>query len=319
VCFWEDDGYQLRWPLSEDGANGISLYDAQATVERRGAVDAMFRKKVRKPRPDEPLDDGWRRFDPAIDWADPRLQEDRWPRNLEALYYWRPTYWNGDPERMPSDRTPTAADRLVDHLREHVPELVDVIEKAEWKWGRASAMDLGHRAAVLIGDAYHDGDHDAALRMVTAFEPALDESSDMYVPNAVAIGFYEHDDSVLSQLEPFVESWPPLMRAQYRHQRTLAAEAAAERKDESDVWTDLWATARDLPLEDIERRLRARAPHLQVVPEHELYVALTARAMKDPKWLRHHPVDSVRLAWRHRRAQSPLRTLAWLRRPRFAG
>lgn len=327
VCFWEDDGYQLRWPLSDDGANGISLYDAQATVARHGAVDRMFRKKVRKPRADEPLDPGWRRFDPAFDWADRRLQEDRWPMNPEALYYWRPTYWNGDPDRMPSDRTPTAADRLVEHIRERVPELRDEIEKAEWKWGRASAMRLGDRAAVLIADAYRAGDHATALRIVTAFETALDKTSDMYVPNAVAIGFHDHDAWDPSEVEPFVEAWPPLMRVEFHDSRARAARAAADQDDDADAWTELWTTAKELPLEELEVRVRDIArPHSHLVaafdhvmPEYELHVALTARAMKDPNWLRHHPIDSVRVAWRHRRARSPFRTLLWLRRPRFAG
>lgn len=89
VCYWEDDGTQLRWPLSDDGANGISLVAAQASYQRIGACHERFRDKVRPPRRDEPLDEGWRPVDPHVD----RLEDHdaavrrRWPADPTRLYY----------------------------------------------------------------------------------------------------------------------------------------------------------------------------------------------------------------------------------------
>lgn len=101
VCFWEDDGHQLRYPMSPDGANGVSLTEAQQVYAGSGAMHPDFRGKVRTPRRDEPLDDGWRLFDPALDWTNPVLDGDQWPVNHDALYYWRATYWNGDQHALP--------------------------------------------------------------------------------------------------------------------------------------------------------------------------------------------------------------------------
>ena len=83
--------------------------------------------------------------------------------------------------------------------------------------------------------------------------------------------------------------------------------------------SDLWRTSRGQPVDVIEDRLRALPPFRHHRPEVELHLALTARVMSDPRWLYAHPGAACALAWRHRHAQSPLRTLNWLRRPRFAG
>jgi len=56
VCFWEDDGTQLPWPMSSNGANGVSLMEAQGSHQGLGAVDKVFRREVRRPRRDKPLD-----------------------------------------------------------------------------------------------------------------------------------------------------------------------------------------------------------------------------------------------------------------------
>jgi hypothetical protein len=55
---------------------------------------------------------GWSPFDPSRDWTQPDLESGsevtleqcvdgrRWPKNVEALCWWRPTYWNGDPDAL---------------------------------------------------------------------------------------------------------------------------------------------------------------------------------------------------------------------------
>jgi hypothetical protein len=86
-------------------------------------------------------------------------------------------------------------------------------------------------------------------------------------------------------------------------------------------WDALVASAPGRPVADLVAELRAlnRAPQLDGHPEIELGLALTARMLSDPRWGRHHPFDTLALAWRHRHARAPHRTLRSLLRPRFAG
>ena len=98
ICFWEDDGVQLGYPLMAGGANARSLFDSQQEFARCGACEPRFTRNVRQPSSDEPLDPTWRPFDPA---TDPHLREDS-PQDNELwrsasrdaeLYYWRDDYW----------------------------------------------------------------------------------------------------------------------------------------------------------------------------------------------------------------------------------
>ncbi|NBH03564.1 hypothetical protein GTY80_09955 [Amycolatopsis sp. SID8362] len=94
VCFWEDDWQQLRWPDLAGGANSTSLLDAQRAYVETGAVEIRFTALVRPPRAAEPLDDGWRPIDLAIDDFEPMGVRDLpWPADMTALYWWRPTFW----------------------------------------------------------------------------------------------------------------------------------------------------------------------------------------------------------------------------------
>ena len=94
VCFWEDDAIQLRWPDYAGGANGPSLVDAQQSFIGRGAVEGRLRRSVRKARDDEPVDEGWRVIDLAVDPFEARgVKEAEWPEDLTTLYWWRPTFW----------------------------------------------------------------------------------------------------------------------------------------------------------------------------------------------------------------------------------
>jgi len=98
VCFWEDDGFQIAFPMMDGGANSNSLFESQQHFRQSGACEARFIGNVRPPDDDEPRDPDWRMFDPL---TDPYLDYDC-PEDLllwraatpEAnLYYWQASYW----------------------------------------------------------------------------------------------------------------------------------------------------------------------------------------------------------------------------------
>jgi hypothetical protein len=136
VCFWEDDGGQLRWPLSADGANGISLGEAQRNFQQYGACHRESRNRVRRARRDEPLDAGWRPIDFAVDDVE-RDPGDTfaipWPADATRLYWWRDTYYRGQGAE-PVDLGPRAeeivdpspAELLMVRVLDQVPEARDI-------------------------------------------------------------------------------------------------------------------------------------------------------------------------------------------------
>jgi hypothetical protein len=94
ICYWEDDGVQLRWPDYSGGANRPSLIEAQEHYARCGANSPDEVGSVRLPSPDEPVEPGWRMIDPAQDTFEPNGQANNpWPRDTTVLYYWRRTFW----------------------------------------------------------------------------------------------------------------------------------------------------------------------------------------------------------------------------------
>lgn len=94
VCFWEDDTIQLRWPDYGGGANTPSLIEAQRTCAEVGAMESRFVGNVRAADESEPLDEGWRRIDLAVDRFEARgVQKAPWPADLTALYWRRSTFW----------------------------------------------------------------------------------------------------------------------------------------------------------------------------------------------------------------------------------
>ncbi len=97
VCFWEDDAVQLRWPTYEGGANRPSLIDSQRVYAADGAIERRFIRLVRTAQADEPLDASWRPIDVDVDsFEEPGIREADWPKDLTALYWWRPTFWRRD-------------------------------------------------------------------------------------------------------------------------------------------------------------------------------------------------------------------------------
>jgi len=94
ICRWEGDLLQLRWPKYEGGANKVFLIQAQLHFRAVGAKQVDRTKLARRPRDDEPVDDGFRPIDLSIDsFEETLVQEASWPDDGAVLYWWRPTFW----------------------------------------------------------------------------------------------------------------------------------------------------------------------------------------------------------------------------------
>ncbi|MFF4861425.1 CPCC family cysteine-rich protein [Streptomyces sp. NPDC001231] len=94
VCFWEDDGVQFRWPTTDDGANKVSLIEAQRNYQDFGACDQHGRQYVRPPAVDETLAPAWRPIDLIPDTFEDWEAEDRasWPNDRSVLCWWLHTF-----------------------------------------------------------------------------------------------------------------------------------------------------------------------------------------------------------------------------------
>ncbi|HWJ10193.1 MAG TPA: hypothetical protein VNS46_12505, partial [Nocardioides sp.] len=228
------------------------------------------------------------------------------------------TYWNGDQHKLPRPASePTNEDRFMAHLRQQ-PELQDAVAESERRWGEAHPFDVCGTACPLALEAYRAGQEDVGLRIATALLPALDEDAPTYAPNCVAIAFLEDERWHEPWVQQYVDRWPAPIRDELRSQQehVRANEVARARKHEE--WSDLFRYGRGQPVEVVVARLRALAEPYDDA-RSELGRQVTARFISNPRWLYRHPVDSLLLAWRCRAVRSPLRTLAQLRRPRFAG
>lgn len=99
ICFWEDDRAQLRWPNLAGGANSVPLLQAQRNYIECGATESRFVSHVRSPLLGEPIDDGWRVIDLAIDSFESKCEEaGEWPDDYTSLYWWRDVFWRRDSE-----------------------------------------------------------------------------------------------------------------------------------------------------------------------------------------------------------------------------
>jgi len=92
ICFWEDDGQQLRWPRLEGGANTVSLEQAQKCFAESGASQPRFKGYVRPPSDDDVREPSFRPVAPDDSFEDVWSTEP-WPEDKTSLYWWRPTYW----------------------------------------------------------------------------------------------------------------------------------------------------------------------------------------------------------------------------------
>lgn len=89
--------------------------------------------------------------------------------------------------------------------------------------------------------------------------------------------------------------------------------------DPSDDWVRMQQGARGRPVGEVEREYRRLIQVHGLRGVSDYHVELTARVLSDGAWVRHHPVDTVRFCWRHRRQPGALATVRALSRPRFAG
>ena len=62
ICFWEDDGLQIREPDYEGGANEVSLIQAQKNFAEFGACEEGCSEFVRKPNEKDTKDLNWKSF-----------------------------------------------------------------------------------------------------------------------------------------------------------------------------------------------------------------------------------------------------------------
>ncbi|WP_417794242.1 CPCC family cysteine-rich protein [Terasakiella pusilla] len=53
VCFWEDDPFQATDPTTAQGANKVSLLQAQINYKEFGACEHEMRRHVRPPKEGE--------------------------------------------------------------------------------------------------------------------------------------------------------------------------------------------------------------------------------------------------------------------------
>lgn len=60
VCYWEDDLTQLNDPDYKNGANRVSLRQAQKNFQLFGACQEDMAKWVRKPAADEARNENWK-------------------------------------------------------------------------------------------------------------------------------------------------------------------------------------------------------------------------------------------------------------------
>ncbi|MCT6735401.1 CPCC family cysteine-rich protein [Rhodococcus qingshengii] len=94
VCFWEDDGVQLRWPYMAGGANKVSLIGGQQNYASIGVSEERLLRFVRPPTLAEPLEEGWRPIDVDLDnFESGEMPVVPWPVDKTVLYWWRPTFW----------------------------------------------------------------------------------------------------------------------------------------------------------------------------------------------------------------------------------
>jgi|APEBP8051073058_1049385.scaffolds.fasta_scaffold01638_5 hypothetical protein len=97
ICFWEDDAVQLRWPDKPGGANRVSLIEAQQSFSNTGASEDRLKSYVRSATSRDHRDDDWRPVSRADDsFEEWPKQQEAWPSDLTALYWWRPSFWRAN-------------------------------------------------------------------------------------------------------------------------------------------------------------------------------------------------------------------------------
>lgn len=254
VCFWEDAGDQLRWPMLADGPNGISLIEAQRNFVEIGACHADSLGQVRKPKPGEEREPGWRLIDPELDDFESGPQDPRnlpWPTG-EELYWWRPNYFRR-PENQrpgPAPRRPpaNAAEKMMARILETAPgtEAIDIDMRSRWE--EPAPLAFCTELVPFVVDAVQRGDTDVALRIVNELNAGL-TSGDDFAAICVSVGFlephYEWSEDAdewppaeklgfrSEEMAEFVDTWPPEIKAELRRQ---VAYQQKQRRKEERLW-----------------------------------------------------------------------------------
>lgn len=254
VCFWEDAGDQLRWPMLADGPNGISLIEAQRNFVEMGACHAESLAQVRKPKPDEEREPGWRLIDPALDDFESGPDD---PRNLpwpaaEELYWWRPTYFrrpeNQRPGPAPRQAPSNAAEQMMARILEVAPETEAIDIDMRSRWEEPAPLPFCTELASFVVQAVQRGDTDVALRIVNELNAGL-SSGDGFAANCVSVGFlephYEWSDGAdewpppeklglrSEEMAEFVDRWPAEIKAELNRQ---VAHQEKVRRNEERLW-----------------------------------------------------------------------------------
>jgi hypothetical protein len=60
ICFWEDDAVQSRDPDAKQGANKVSLREAQKNFIEIGASSIKVLRYIRKPKEKDEKDENWK-------------------------------------------------------------------------------------------------------------------------------------------------------------------------------------------------------------------------------------------------------------------
>lgn len=202
----------------------MPLIDAQRNYQAFGACDEDARKQVRAPRADEPREPGWRPLDPAVDNFERSFDEAvnvPWPEDLEALYWWRPTYFRLNENRTPVPvprRPPTnASERLMARILDAVPEAEPIDLAVRSRYEGPAPFVFCRELAPFVLSAYERGDTELALRTVTALNTGLIEG-DGEAANCVVIAFLEREDWHDSRMSPLIAAWPTEIRADIEEQ-----------------------------------------------------------------------------------------------------
>ena len=77
ICGWQDDDAGLRYPLTAEGPNRVSFFEAQKNSLRFGAIEVSFRYRDKRPNAMDVRVPGWRPLN---------LSKDVPPGG--GLYYW---------------------------------------------------------------------------------------------------------------------------------------------------------------------------------------------------------------------------------------
>ena len=313
MCFWEDDGSQLRWPLSADGANGISLVEAQRNFQRIGAMHKDFRRKVRRARAGESLTPGWRPIDLAVDDVERDANAPDappWPADGTRLYWWLPSYYrapDADVVVPPANRLPQSpSEQLMARVLDAVPETQPIDEQVRHMYEAPAPFVFCGLLPGLVFDALESDDDDLAMRVVTVLNTGLtDGDPDAF--NCVAIAFLEDERWHSPEVATFIEQWPGELREEVSRQITHARETGWGHYPEEALtalnteYEALAAQANDLSLNRVESRLRElRGTH--GLPFGDAEVELFARLMRDDHWPTRHPVQAFAWVWRHRKS-----------------